>query len=42
MLKQGQTLYPLSNIREMMEIKNNTPESIENVYGTLSKHDILM
>ena len=29
MLKQGQTWYPLSNIREMMEIENNTPESIE-------------
>ena len=29
MLKQGQTWYPLSNIREMMEIGNNTSESIE-------------
>ena len=29
MLKQGQTWYPLSNIREVMEIENNTPESIE-------------
>ena len=29
MLKQGQTWYPLSNIREMMEIENNAPESIE-------------
>ena len=25
MLKQGQTWYPLSNIREMMEIENNAP-----------------
>ena len=29
MLKQGQTWYPLSNIREMMEIEDNSPESIE-------------
>ena len=29
MLKQGQTWYPLSNIREMMETENNTPEPIE-------------
>ena len=29
MLKQGQTWYPLSNIREMMEIENNTPQSVE-------------
>ena len=29
MLKQGQTWYLLSNIREMMEIENNTPESVE-------------
>ena len=29
MLKQGQTWYPLSNVWEMMEIENNTPESIE-------------
>ena len=30
MLKQGQTWYPLSNIKEMMEIKEeNNPESIE-------------
>ena len=29
MLKQGQTWYPLSNIREMMEIENNMPQSIE-------------
>ena len=28
MLKQGQTWYPLSNI-EMMEIEDNSPESIE-------------
>ena len=33
MLKQGQTWYPLSNIREMMEIENNTPESIEMCMG---------
>ena len=25
MLKQGQTWYPLSNIREMMELENNDP-----------------
>ena len=29
MLKQGQTWYPLSNIREMMEIENNMPQSVE-------------
>ena len=29
MLKQGQTWYLLSNIKEMMEIENNTPKSIE-------------
>ena len=28
MLKQGQTWYPLSNIREMMEIEGNVPQSI--------------
>ena len=33
MLKQGQTWYLLSNIREMMEIENNTPESIEMCMG---------
>ena len=33
MLKQGQTWYPLSNIREMMEIENNMPESIEMCMG---------
>ena len=33
MLKQGQTWYPLSNIREMMEIENNTPKSIEMCMG---------
>ena len=33
MLKQGQTWYPLSNIREMMKIENNTPESIEMCMG---------
>ena len=32
-LKQGQTWYPLSNIREMMEIENNTPESVEMCMG---------
>ena len=32
MLKQGQTLYPLSNI-EMMEIEDNHPESIEMCIG---------
>ena len=29
MLKQGQTLYPLSNVREMMEIEKNMPQSVE-------------
>ena len=29
MLKQGQTWYPLSNVRDMMEIKNNMPHSVE-------------
>ena len=29
MLKQGQTWYPLSNIRDMMEIENNIPQSID-------------
>ena len=29
MLKQGQTWYPLSNVREMMEIEKNVPQSID-------------
>ena len=29
MLKQGQTWYPLSNIRDIMEIENNIPQSID-------------
>ena len=29
MLKQGQTWYPLSNVRDMMEIENNIPLSID-------------
>ena len=29
MLKQGQTWYLLSNVREMMEIKNNMPHLVE-------------
>ena len=29
MLKQGQTWYPLFNVREMMEIENNIPQSID-------------
>ena len=29
MLKQGQTWYLLSNIRDMMEIENNIPQSID-------------
>ena len=33
MLKQGQTWYPLSNIWEMMEIEENSPESIEMQVG---------
>ena len=28
MLKQGQTWYPLSNVRDMMEIGDNIPQSI--------------
>ena len=33
MLKQGQTWYPLTNIRETMEIENNIPKSIEMCMG---------
>ena len=29
MLKQGQTWYPLSNLREMMELESNEPQSID-------------
>ena len=29
MLKQGQTWYLLSNIRDMMEIENNVPQSVD-------------
>ena len=29
MLKQGQTWYPLSNIRDMMEIENNMPQLVD-------------
>ena len=29
MLKQGQTWYPLSDIRDMMEIENNVPQLID-------------
>ena len=29
MLKQGQTWYLLSNIRDMIEIENNMPQSVE-------------
>ena len=29
MLKQGQTWYPLSNVRDMMEIESNVPQSID-------------
>ena len=29
MLKQGQTWYLLSNVRDMMEIENNMPQSVE-------------
>ena len=28
MLKQGQTWYPLSNIREIMEIESDVPQSV--------------
>ena len=33
MLKQGQTWYPLSNVREIMEIEDNAPESVEMCIG---------
>ena len=29
MLKQVQTWYPLSNVREMMEIESNIPQLVE-------------
>ena len=29
MLKQGQTWYPLSNIRAMIEIEKNMPQIVE-------------
>ena len=29
MLKQGQTWYPLSNVRDMMEIESNVPQSVD-------------
>ena len=29
MLKQGQTWYPLSNVRDMMKIENNIPQSVD-------------
>ena len=29
MLKQGQTWYPLSSVRDMMEIEGNVPQSID-------------
>ena len=29
MLKQGQTWYPLSNIRDMMGIENIMPQSVD-------------
>ena len=29
MLKQGQTWYLLSSVREIMEIENNIPQSID-------------
>ena len=29
MLKQGQTWYPLSNVREIIEIENNMPQPVE-------------
>ena len=29
MLKQGKTWYLLSNIRDMIEIENNVPQSID-------------
>ena len=29
MLRQGQTWYPLSNIRKIMEIESNEPQPID-------------
>ena len=29
MLKQGRTWYPLSNVRDIMEIENNVPQPID-------------
>ena len=29
MLKQGQTWYPLSSVRDIMEIEDNVPQSID-------------
>ena len=29
MLKQGQAWYPLSNMRDIMEIENNIPQSVD-------------
>ena len=40
MLKQGHTWYPLSNIRDMMEIENNHGPISRNAHRALSKHDI--
>ena len=42
MLKQGQTWYPLSNIRDMMEIENNIPQINKYACRTLSNHEIMI
>ena len=41
MLKQGQTWYPLSGVREMMEIENNVPQINRYAYRILSNHEIM-
>ena len=42
MLKQGQTWYPLSNVREMMEIEENMPPINKYAYRTLRNHKIII
>ena len=42
MLKQGQTWYPLSNIRDMMEIEHKCAPINRYACRTLSNHEIIM
>ena len=42
MLKQGQTWYPLSNVRDMMEIEDNVPLVNKYAYRTLSNHELII